>query len=312
MDEQPIYSLRDSSLLGPVLAKLAKAIAAIAPEARSGGLDQRLSDIEEVLVRLEALSDRVIMLGERVLALTHAGQRIFLDAQDLGITPHIALTGHWEPDVERLLRRLLRSGQRVVEVGANMGCHTLAMAAAIGPTGQLHAFEAHPRTARLLAATLVINGLEGFVTLHAAAVLDRAGDASFAEHPTLCGSFHLAAAETTPDFTGRLTVPGITLDEALASLPSIDLLRIDAEGAEPLALRGATALIARSPELILVTEWSPRQMAVRADVAGFADWLLDQGFSAGRILPDSTLAPLHRDALLALEHADLVFRRYGR
>jgi len=260
-------------------------------------------------VRLESLPERVIPLGDRVLALTHAGQRIFLDPQDIGIAPHIALTGLWEPGVERLLRRLLRPGQSVVEIGANMGYHTLAMAAAIGPAGRLHAFEAHPRTASLLAATIAINGLGGFVTLHAAAALDRAGEVTFAEHPSLCGSFHLATEGTTPDFTARLTVPGVVLDEVLAELPAIHLLRIDAEGSEPLALRGAAALLARSPELILVAEWSPTQMAARADVAAFADWLLGQGLAAGRILPDGGLAPLHRDALLALDHADLVLMR---
>jgi len=303
------FPLRNSALLGPALARLAAEIAAIVPEARAGGLDSRLTALEAALVRLESLAERVVPLGERVLALTQGGQRIFLDAGDLGITPHIALTGMWEPSVERLLRRLLRPGQSAVEIGANMGYHTLVMAAAIGPTGRLHAFEAHPRTASLLAATIAINGLGAVITLHAQAALDRAGEVTFAEHPTHCGAFHLAARQTTPDFTGRLTVPAIVLDEMLAELPAIHLLRIDAEGSEPLALRGAANLMARSPELILMAEWSPALMAAQADVASFADWLLGQGLAPGRILPDSTLAPLHRDALLALDHADLVFMR---
>jgi len=302
-------SLRDSALFGPALARLAAGIAAIVPEARAGGLDARLEALEAALVRLESLPERVVPLGDRVLALTAAGARIFLDAGDTAITPHIALTGTWEPGVERALRRLLRPGQSVVEIGANMGYHTLVMAEAIGPTGRLHAFEAHPRTAGLLAATLAINGLIDRVTLHPLAALDRAGTVSFAEHPTLCGSFHLADAETGADFTARLAIPAVTLDEELADLPAIDLLRIDAEGSEPLALRGAVALLARSPALVLMTEWSPVQMASRADVAGFADWLLGQGLAPGRILPDGGLAPLHRDALLALDHADLVFLR---
>jgi len=305
-------TLRDSVVFGAAFERLAAAIAALAPQAREAGLDARLTALEAALVQLESLPDRVVPLGDRVLALTHAGQRIFLDAADIGITPHIALTGFWEAPVERLLRRLLRPGQTVIEIGANMGYHTLAMADAIGPTGHLHAFEAHPRTAALLAATITVNGLDPRVTLHAMAALEAAGEVDFAEHPTQCGGFHLAVATTPDTFTARIRVPGAALDQILgAEFGPVHMLRIDAEGSEPLALRGAAGIMANSPDLILVAEWAPAMMAVHADVAGFADWLLDKGFAAGRILPDATLAPLHRDALVAADHMDVVFRRYS-
>jgi FkbM family methyltransferase len=309
--DQPGHRLGDSVLFGPVLSRLAAAIAELAVPLAGGAMEARLTALESALVQIEGLVERVVPLGDRVLALTAAGQRIFLDARDLSVTPHIALLGIWETEVERLLRRLLRPGQRVVEVGANIGYHTLAMAAAIGPAGRLDAFEANPETAALLAATIEVNGLAEWVHLHAAAALDAPGTVEFALHPTHRGAFHRAVAETTADFTGRLRVPALTLDAALGTEgPPVDLLRIDAEGSEPLALRGAAGLIAASPGLILVTEWAPALMAPQADVPGFADWLLDQGFAPGRILPDSTLAPLHRAGLLALDHAEVVFRRY--
>ena len=305
-------TLRDSALFGAAFEQLAAAIAKLVPQAREGGLDARLTALEAALVQLESLPDRVVPLGDRVLALTHFGQRIFLDVADLGITPHIAMTGIWEAAVERLLRRMLQPGQLVIEVGANVGYHTLVMAEAIGPGGHVHAFEAHPRTAALLAATLAVNGLNPRVTIHAAAALAIAGEVEFAEHPTHCGAFHLAAATTPVSFTRRIRVPCIVLDDVLdAGSGPVHLVRIDAEGSEPLALRGAANIIARSPEIILVTEWSPIMMGFHADVAGFADWLLDQGFAAGRILPDSSLEPLHRDALVAADHMDVVFRRYA-
>jgi FkbM family methyltransferase len=304
-------SLADSPLFAPALISLGAAIADLQRAAAGTELEGRVAAAEAALVALEAMALRCVPLGERLLAETHAGAPIFLDPADLSLTPHIALRGIWEEAQERLLRRLLQPGGRVVEVGANVGYHTLAMAAAIGPEGRIDAFEAHPITAALLAATLDINGLAGRVTLHPLAALDATGEVSFAESPTHRGSFHRAVPETEASFTARRTVPATTLDAALPDAGPLDLLRIDAEGSEPLALRGGAALIARSPSLVLVAEWAPKLMSAQADVGEFADWLLAQGFAPGRLLPDSTLAPLHRDALLAGDHLDLVFLRRG-
>ena len=78
----------------------------------------------------------------------------------------------------------------------------------------------------------------------------------------------------------------------------------------PLALRGAARLIARSPELRVVVEWSVAMMAGRAELPGFLDWILGQGFRAWRIEPgDAALTPLPATALLTLPHSDLVLAR---
>jgi hypothetical protein len=53
---------------------------------------------------------------------------------------------------------------------------------------------------------------------------------------------------------------------------------MDIEGSEPLALRGAQALIDRSPKLKIVTEWSLKLMSARADVGRYVDWLTDRRF----------------------------------
>jgi hypothetical protein len=82
--------------------------------------------------------------GHRALALTHRGHEIVLDTRDIGLTPHIALHGTWECEVEAVLQQPLRPGQSVAAVGVNIGYHTLAMTAAVGPTGHVHAFEASP------------------------------------------------------------------------------------------------------------------------------------------------------------------------
>jgi hypothetical protein len=59
-----------------------------------------------------------VLLGDRVFALTHRGQIIYLPPSDLDLTPRILRDGRWEPHVELTIARCLRRGDTVIEVGA--------------------------------------------------------------------------------------------------------------------------------------------------------------------------------------------------
>lgn len=252
-------------------------------------------------------------LGDhRAVAVTHRGHRIYLDTRDLGLTPHIALDGIWEREVEEVLLRLLRPGQTVAEVGSNMGYHSLAMAQAIGPDGRLHAFEANPDVLPLLRDTIVVNGYQDRIALHPVAALDRAGEIAFASDPAHIGSGHWAAESDAEHYSRRRTVPAVPLDAALADVPALDLLRMDAEGSEPQVLRGAEQLLRRSPGLRIVTEWSPPMMAPRTALPEFIAWLGGHGFVARRIARSGRLEPVAMEALPGLPHGELVLDRQPR
>jgi FkbM family methyltransferase len=247
--------------------------------------------------------------GHRAVARTHRGHKIFLDTRDIGMTPHLALDGSWEPEVEAVLVRLLRPGQQVAEVGANMGYHTLAMAEAIGPAGQLHSFEANPEVLPLLRATLAVNGLADRVVLHPEAALDAPGTVEFTSDPDHIGSGHLAFPGEAGHYSRRVTVPAVTLDAALAGCPPLDLLRMDAEGSEPQVLRGAEALLRRSPGLRIVTEWSTPMMTARCDLGALITWLGGLGFRFWRIGAAAGLEAMRPEALPGLPHAEILLAR---
>lgn len=239
--------------------------------------------------------------------------RIFLVPDDLSLTPPLLERGWWEPNVEATLRRLLRPGQAAADVGANVGYHTLVMAEAIGPTGQLHAFEANPAVAQLLSATLFVNGLTERVRLHAAAALDRPGPVLLSAAPGQAGSGNIAWEGAPPSYAIayplQIEVPAVRLDDALSALPLLDLIRMDIEGSEPTALRGAEALIRRSPALRIVLEWSVPMMRTRTDVPRFVAWLAQLGFGFWRIEPDAALTPVRPEDVVGLPHCDLVLAR---
>lgn len=245
------------------------------------------------------------------LALTHFGRKIFLPGDDAGMTPEIIVSGRWEPHVEAVLRARLKPGMQVAELGASLGFHTLVMAEAIGPRGHIHSFEPYPKVLPLLRRTLASNDLSGRVTLHEVAILDQPGEVRFAADPIQTGSAHLAIAVAAPNYSEGFTTPAQRLDDALAAVPALNLLRMDVEGTEGLALRGATALIARSPALGIVMEWSPIMLAARGDVAELAGWIAAMGFTARRIGRDGRLEPVAAERMPQLEHCDLVLERTG-
>ncbi len=276
------------------------------------GLDRLKDDVLRPGARLPPPRSTYCYLGnDRALALTHQGHKIYLDTRDIGITPHIAIHGCWELEVEMALARLMKPRQRVIEVGANMGYHTLAMAQAIGPGGDLHAIEANPRALALLRDTLAVNGFAEMTTVHAVAALDQAGEVTFDANPHHIGSGHwgLPAAEAR-GYTNSFTVPAVTLDGLLLErMGRVDLLRMDAEGSEPQVLRGAEQLILNSPNIRIVTEWSPGMMQVRTDIPALVAWLEGMGFRFWRIGAQGRLEPVPGRHLVALTHCELVMSR---
>jgi FkbM family methyltransferase len=72
------------------------------------------------------------------------------------------------------MRRIVRPGDVVFDVGAHIGLHNVMFSAAVGPAGRLHAFEANPRKIHALAATL---GRLPNATLHPFGLSDHSGEA---------------------------------------------------------------------------------------------------------------------------------------
>ena len=260
------------------------------------------------------LRPATVFLGDRVLTHTHRGLRIYCAPTDVDLTPHLMAHGMWEPHVEGVLQRLLRPGQCALDVGANIGYHTLTLGAAVGGSGQVHAFEASPRLHSLLYASVFVNGMSSFVRTHPLAVMDRPGSITLASQP-----LHFGSGNVVPDremgrhyaeaYSERTEVPAVALDAFLPADLTLDLLRIDIEGSEPQALRGAEALIRRSPNLRILSEWSVGMMAVRTDVAAYVGWLTQLDFRFWLVTGSGGLEPLLPGQLLDLPHSDVVMSR---
>ncbi len=252
---------------------------------------------------------------DTALTILWDGHAIFVDPRDEQIAPSLIVRGAWEPQVEAVVRRLVRRGDRVIEVGANHGYFALIMASRIGPAGSLTSFEANPRLARLVSRSLTLCGYSGRAEVRAVAAGDREGRVSFVTSRSHSGGGHLAAEGLVyEDERILVDAPMLPLDLA-APEGRVDLLRMDAEGAEPLILAGAAGLLARSPGIVICMEWDRIQMSTRADVPGLLEWLGAQGLRFWQIMPNARLRPVTAAEMAELGHSDVVICRshpYGK
>jgi FkbM family methyltransferase len=157
---------------------------------------------------------------------------------------HILFRGCHEPEIVNLIRRVVRSGDVCLDIGANVGAHTLVMAQAAGPKGRVVAVEPHPRIGERLLQNLALNRLDQ-VTVVRAAISDNDGTADFfgfGEDAFEQGiSSFLPDKDATEKMTVR-TISGPTLQKEIG-LSRCDFLKIDVEGFESVVLKELSDLI---------------------------------------------------------------------
>jgi FkbM family methyltransferase len=148
-----------------------------------------------------------------------------------------------------------------VDVGANIGIHACVGAAQLTDGGRLVAFEPVPGNAEVLRRNLDQNGLSDRVRVEELAVGESAGEVTIHLAPT-SGNHSLAAGVVAHS---RATIPVrvTSLDEYLAGTGGpvrVDVLKIDVEGYDGFALRGAATLL-REQQPTLMVEFVPSHLA---------------------------------------------------
>lgn len=173
---------------------------------------------------------------------------------DFYITQSLKLYGEYCPDEARALAMLIKPGDTVVEVGANMGTHTVAMARRCAP-GLLYAFEPQHRVFQVLCGNLAMNGV-GNVRAYPEACGAVAGWATVPQVDYgRVGNFG-GVSLTSADGPGAgQTVRVTALDDL--SLEACRLIKIDVEGWEAEVLRGAVQTVARLRPILYVENDRP-------------------------------------------------------
>ena len=193
-----------------------------------------------------------------------------------------------EADVIRVFRTFLTQRSVVLDIGANFGLYTALSASIVKNHGRLYAFEGNPRVFESLQRTIVANDLYFNPNIVAANVagLQRErprrsalfGKPAVRRHHVGRAAVRRQAAcgRGRHDHDRRFSAADLT----------VDLVKIDVEGHEPLVLRGMERTIARSPNIRIVIEFADSLLAHTVNPADFADYIRGLGFAICRVLPN--------------------------
>lgn len=180
---------------------------------------------------------------------------MLFNPKDAYVGRSLDLYGEFSEGEVQLFRQLVRPGDVVVEVGANLGALTVPLAHLVGPTGRVFAFEPQRIVFQALCANAALNSLTNVIARNEAVggaagvlavpMLDYTHAANYGGLP-LGPEAGWAGKENVP----VEEVPVVTLDAL--KLLRCRLLKIDVEGMEADVLAGATDTVARCRPLLYV------------------------------------------------------------
>jgi FkbM family methyltransferase len=218
----------------------------------------------------------------------------YTDPEDVGITPHLCMDGFWESWITIAIARQLHPGWQCVDIGANCGYYTVLMADAVGELGRVLAVEPNPILINRLQLNLEINGLSDRVVALGKAAAQCSGSRALLVVPpqrSLNGTIARVAASSDRVFE----VETITLDDATRDWSCVDLVKIDAEGAEESIWRGMQHTVRKNPDLRIIVEFNPlRPSAPRL----FLEEIAANGFRLRHIDFDGSLEELTLNQIL--------------
>jgi FkbM family methyltransferase len=226
----------------------------------SGGIGARA----RVALALRPLVDRAQLPGSmRVVESMMRGARGEMDVRlSTGVRMRVDLSDRvqrleafraYERREMRLMRSVLRPGGVMIDAGAHVGYYALHAAAAVGPTGSVHAFEPAPANAARLRANAALNSFATLV-VNETAVAATSGEARFglvhAEGETGWSALAVPSGPQTEETRART----VSLDDycAAASLARVDFVKIDVQGTEMHVLDGARGVLERHHPHVLV------------------------------------------------------------
>ena len=232
---------------------------------------------------------------------TVGGMQVLLEPGD-ELSRAVFITGYYEPESMAAISSVLPKGGVFVDVGAHCGMFTLLASSLVGPQGKVLAFEPSRREYDRLTANIALNGLTNVIA-SPCAVAAEAGEvqlliaeAGHAGHNTTSKRFAYPAVKLAE----AVNVPTLTLDGFFAEhgLDRCDVIKMDIEGGELPALKGAVGVLRRFRPTLVLETFEKAMAANDTSTGALTAWLSDHGYvfrdidpRTGRIKPGWTDEP---------------------
>lgn len=175
---------------------------------------------------------------------TVQGSQMILNLNDEGISRELALYGVHETNSTREVKKLVKEGMKILEVGANIGYYAILETKLAGKNGFLYAFEPSPFNVDLLQRNLALNDIHNCEVYGKAAGAENMTTKFFVANKSNLSSFIQREGMDMIHDGKIIDVDVVRLDDFFAD-KEIDFIRMDVEGYEREILKGSEKLLTR-------------------------------------------------------------------
>jgi len=190
----------------------------------------------------------------------------------------------YEPNQTEIVKKYVREGDIVIDIGAHVGYYTLLMAQLVGKNGKVYSFEPDPVNFQLLKKSVEINGFENVVLIQKAVsnITDKVklflGDDDSAINRIYDAKLG--------DAKESIDVNSVTIDEYFKENDElINFIKLDSEGSEVKIINGMKQFLSRNKKLVMMTEFFPFLIKKSGDEPNqYLKSLEKSGFSIYNIL----------------------------
>lgn len=212
--------------------------------------------------------------------------KIYVMENDLDVSRNIINGKMYEPHLTRLFLETLKAGDVFLDLGANLGYFSLLASTLVGESGKVIAFEPNAQNLQLLYSSIIENQFKNIKVYPVAA-----SDSPQILKLTSFGSNGYLEAASAGNSNFQF-VQSVVADDLLGAEARLDVVKMDIEGYETLALRGMDKTISRHKPVIF-TEFSPWHIKNRCDVEpqDYLTQLAGYGYKLSIIEPSGTVTP---------------------
>lgn len=209
------------------------------------------------------------------------GITMYLDPKDKSISYHISRYGAWEPFYTEMIKKFFNKTTNFIDIGAHIGFYTL-ICASVAKQGSVLSFEPEEKNYKILKENICLNNFKNVITSNYA-ISNKNDLVDFYinnEGSTGGNQFFPNDFREVMEKRKRIKVKCITLDSYLQQHPTEpDMIKMDIQGSEFLALQGMEKTIQNSNRLVLFTEFWPQGIIHnKGSPEEFLNTLSDNGF----------------------------------
>jgi FkbM family methyltransferase len=163
--------------------------------------------------------------------------------------------GTYEPELQAAILDFVKPGMVAYDIGANIGYISMQLGRVVGEEGHVYAFEAFPENNERLRANISRNGMDTCVTVLPFAVTDNPGQVTFLVGPSGgTGKVYGSSGRRVLNYQEEILVEAVTLDGFVydSRNPAPDVIKMDIEGGELLAVPGMSRVLSEARPLVLI------------------------------------------------------------